>query len=225
MDSFDVETFQELEEEIVKPAAITMQKLLEDEPPGEVDAVFFFGRTFGDDDDQLFAIAAHYMLFGRARHILINGSEGERFDGVKPHEAWAGKTAWIEHFKKFGIRKVLISKPAFHTKDEHEAFLDVAIAHGWRSAMLLTQPTQILRVMLGQVKSCADRSYPMRLYTAYPDRNDWKKPIRGSQGAAELPRWMHAQLDAMRIATYWYKGDIVSPAELLTYPSHREEIV
>ena len=223
MDRFEL--FQELEEMIVKPSAAVMQKLRTDEPPGTIDAMFFFARTFGDDDDQLFAIAAYQVMRRRIEHILINGSEGERFGGVKPHEAWAGSTAWIKHFEKLGIQQVLTSRPAFHTKDEHEAFLDVAIENGWRSAALLAQPTQILRVMLGQVKSCIDRSYPMRLYAAYPERNDWEKSVCGTQGSAELPRWTHAQLDALRIAAYWYKGDIVSPAELLTYLSHREEIV
>jgi len=219
-----MEVFRELEERVVRPAAVAMQKLRNDEPPGPVDAVFFFARSFGDDDDALFAIAAHCIMRGRARHILINGSEGERFGGTQPREAWAGKTAWIERFKGFGIEVVLTSRPAFHAKDEHEAFLDEAVRRGWRSAVLLTQPIQMLRFALGQLKSCVDRPYPMRLYAACPQRNDWEESDHGSQGMAESPRWVHCVLDALRVAPYWYKGDIASPAELLEYLDRREEI-
>lgn len=203
--------------------------LLSDWPTDPVEAIFFYARSHDDDDENIFRTASELASrFGGC--VVINGSDGELADGTGPGVAWAGKGIWIDRLKDFGITP-LLTRPALDNKDENEAFLSCAIAQGWKSAAILTQPHQIVRTFLGAVKSMADRDYWMRLHAVAPKSVDWWKVVRGSQGAEALPRGMHIGKEDSRIPLYQLKGkygkggrDLATYEELFAYLQRRNAI-
>jgi hypothetical protein len=196
--------------------------LLSDWPTKPMDAVFFHARSHGDDDG-LFELAAEFLNQRLARRVVINGSDGERADGTGPGTAWPGKKVWLDRLKDFGITPFL-TRPAFHNRDENEAFQELAEAERWKSAVILTQPHQILRTFLGAVKSMADHRYWMRLHAAAPRATPWWKKVHGSQGAEELARFQHIEAEFKRVPLYQQKGDLATLPELWAYLQSRESI-
>ena len=195
--------------------------LLSDWPSEQVDALFFHGRSHGDDDG-LFEIAAEFYRHGT--RIVLNGSDGERRGGITPGEAWPGKAPWTERLKALGVTDIVYSEPAFDSKQENEAFLDLAMNRGWKSGAILTQPHQAVRAFLGMVKSMADHGYWMRVYAVSPKSTLWWKPVYGSQGAAEILRFGHIEEEFNRIRPYQQKGDLACFAILFDYLQRRSEI-
>ena len=214
----------DLEQDFLRPLGRVMGRLVKDEPDVSLDAIFFFARSFGDDNDELFQLAAHYINSGRARNIVINGSDGESVAGCEAKKAWAGKQAWIERFQAFGITNILLGAPALHSREENNAFLDLAIQNKWRAVGLLTQPYQAMRFMLGQLKANKERDYPLRMYALCPLIADWNESVHGPQGADLLPRWAHAELETMRCIPYALKGDLCTVSELEQYLETRSEM-
>ena len=196
---------------------------LSDRPTERVDALWFFGRAHGDTDN-LFELVARELQFGTARHVVINGSNGERQGGRKPGEAWEGKVFWTNRLMNLGVEDVRYCEPAGNTKDEGEAMLAYSLMQGWKSAAIVCQPHQPVRAILGLVKSMADRGEWMRVYAIVPGSTDWFRLVFGSQGHDELPRYLHIKQELMRIRLYQARGDLCSFADLLEYYRNRVSI-
>lgn len=202
--------------------------LASDWPLEAVDAVFLFGHSFKDEDG-LFEIAADFHARGAT--VVINGSRGEDRTTRTPNKAWEGADAWSCRLHTFGVKEVLRTRPAFDTKDENEAFLEVAVGRRWRSAVLLTQPYRAVRSLLGQLKSMADHDYKMKIYVVAPRSTNWWKEVCGSQGIQLLPRFRHIEAEDERIFRYQCHGeyskdrrDLATFEELFEYLKRRENI-
>lgn len=186
--------------------------------PQNVDALFFHGRSYHDHNG-LFEIINELYQKGEIKFIVLPGSEGERFGSNKPREASPGKTVYTMTLEYYGIPRenILISDRAHHTKAENDAFLKLAKERGWKSVAVLTQPHQILRAMLGLVKTMQTQEFFVKAYPLVPEKTNWEKFVRGNQGLELKPRKLHLIDERKRIPLYQAKGDLASFEELFDY--------
>lgn len=205
--------------------------LLRDAPPKPVDAIFFFGRSFFDAEKRgIFTDAADSVKSGQAKYIFLADSEGERVGETIPRTAYPGKSLWTDRLVKLGVKEGQIiycpnpmpGERGFNTKTEAEAFLKKMNEMGLHTAAALTHPHQIVRAMLGIVKSINDTGSETDVWCMSPQSTDWNKKVRGSQGLELKPRIDHVQDEIDRIIKYQNKGDIASFEELNMYLTKRD---
>lgn len=205
--------------------------LLKDRPPKPVDAIFLFGRSYFDaGKNDIFHEAANLIKEGKARHIFISDSEGQRVGGTTPREANPGKTLWTDRLVRLGVnRNQIVYCPnavpgelGFHTKTEGDAFLNMAANLNLGSAVVLTQPHQIARAMLGVVKTINDTGQEIDVWCMAPDSTDWNKRVMGSQGKELKPRRDHVPDEIDRIFKYQKEGYLASFDDLYAYLDKRD---
>lgn len=194
------------------------------ELPHPVDALFLHGRSYYDHDG-LFEIISDFYQKGKIKFVVLPDSEGERFGGNRPREASPGKTVYIATLEYYGIPRehILIAGHAYHTKAENDAFLKLAKEKGWESVAVLTQAYQILRTMLGLIRTMQTQEYWVRAHPIVPEQTDWEKLVRGSQGMELKPRKEHIFDERKRIPIYQAKSDLASFEELFNYLAHFTE--
>lgn len=200
--------------------------LLSDRPPGKVDAIFFHARPRGDDDE-CFELAAEYLRTERAQFVVINGSCGEAYGKTTPGEAWEGADAYERRLRDLHVppEALIRSRPAFHTRDEADAFYTVARGREWKSAAVLTLPHHITRAMLSMVHVALAQcplQYP-RVYALAPTTVNWWKQVPGSQGHAWKRRSDHIAGELERIARYQVSGELATLQELSEYLDWRDD--
>jgi len=188
---------------------------LSDWPREPVDAIFFHARA-QEDDDGLFALSARLINSGLARFVAING-----FDGLANAP---GKEHYIINLIKAGVEssKIFISDPASNTKEENNAFLELSKENKWKSAVIISQPHQILRCFLGAVASMKQEDYELRLHAAYPQSTSWLKHVFGSQGVENKERFEHVSDELDRIPRYQEKSDLCHFEDFFEYIRNRE---
>ncbi len=189
------------------------------------------GRSYFDaGKEDIFRVAVDYINQGRARYVLLADSEGERVGEATPRVAYPGKSLWTDRLVKMGMdRKHIIYSPhlvpgehGFNTTTEAHAFLNTCVERGFKTGVVLTQPHQIVRAMLGAVKRIQEQELPIDLWTTVPQSVDWNKKVKGSQGMEMKPRIEHISDEIDRIFKYQEKGDIASFDELFTYLGKRD---
>ena len=192
--------------------------LLSNEPHCSVDTIFFHARAW-DDDDDLFSIAAHiyHSYTHKSDSVTINGGKGGPPGNTAEGENWPGYDAYLKQLEELHVDSVYATAPALNTKAENEAFLALAIVHQWKSAIILSQPHQILRSFLGMIASMRDHNYWMRIYAVAPKHTNWFKLVYGSPCAGLKPRFRHIEEELRRIPIYQANGDLASYDELFTY--------
>lgn len=197
--------------------------LLSDRPRHPVDALFFHARSFGDDDN-LFELAAKYYQQKKVKYIILNGSDGEGY--VPGKKAWLGRADYRRRLceQRISPKDILGSKPALNTKAENEAFFECAARRGLHSAVLLTQPHQILRAFMGMVKTLNTHYSSLKVYALTPTSTNWQKEVYGSQGAMNIPRHQHIAQEFERLDLYQKKGDLASVSEVMDYLKQRESM-
>lgn len=206
------------------------EMVLNDEPTEPVDAVFLHALSYGDDDE-MFPLAALYIKEGKAKYIVVNGSDGRRFGGQTPGEAWAGNAEYIRRLKDLGVKEdqIVESAPALHTRQANDAYLELAKQRGWKTAVTLNQPQQLLRSQLGQIQSMAEKKYKMRVYATFPLPWNEEKIVRGPQGVNPEdqkwePRYKLLAKEYDRILERQGTGELVSFDEFFEYMKKRSEI-
>ena len=209
-----------------------LMTVLSDAATEPVDVIFLHARAWFDEGG-LFELAKTLNHEGMARNILINGSNGERIGNTHPQQAWPGKAEYRRGLcDVFAVRKenIFESTPAFHTREENLAFALFAAEKGWKSAITLTQPHQLLRAMLGQVRVMEASGNWIKVYGAYPRPCDWEKMVSGNQGNGEITRFSNIRDEMERITAYQQlkpgqaKADIASFEELFEYLKRRQTI-
>lgn len=200
--------------------------LLSGQPRNPVDVLFFHNRSFGDDTD-LFEMAGEMFQAGRVRLIAVTNNEGERFGSTTPFEANPGMTYYIRHLtEEQQIPSEYILHPstkAFNVREENDAFLELSSQNRWRSGIILSQPHQLLRAMLGMVQAMDERGYLMEIYTAAPISTPWLEEVHGSQGAERKPRIEHILDELERVYLYQDTGELAPFGQLFEYLEAREK--
>lgn len=206
-------------------------KLLSDFPPKPVDAIFFHGRSYFDAGKRdLFQMAVDMINDGKSKYIVMLDSEGQQVGSTIPKVSYPGKTLWTDRLVGMGvgIEKILYSPPlgdntGFNTKTEGNSFMELSKEKGFKTAVILAQPHQIVRAMLGYVRSMIDQfDQHFDLWCAHPQSTDWQKKVKGSQGMELKPRSKHIEDEIKRIFAYQAKGDLASFSELFQYLDKRD---
>lgn len=198
--------------------------LLSGQAPSSVDAVFFHDRCYGDFTG-LFEMAGRMYRTGVARFIATPNTDGARFGGNIPGEASPGKIWTREQLVRQGIPDEIILHPvsvSSHTNEENDAFLELSMKMKWRSAVILAQPHQLLREILGMVIVMNKTEYLMEIYTAAPPITPWYEVIRVNQGIETKPRIENIADELQRISDYQQKGDLATFDELFAYLKARD---
>lgn len=193
-------------------------------PQQPVDVLFFHNRSFGDYTG-LFEIAGEAFHRGRTRFIAVTNNEGERFGSTTPFEANPGMTECIRLLTEVQqIPPEMIIAPetkAFHVRQENAAFLELSRQRSWRTGIILTQPHQLLRTMLGMVQAMEQQEYHMEVYTTAPSSTPWQEVVRGSQGIDSKPRVEHIADELERIHHYQGTGELATFDQLFDYLNAR----
>lgn len=196
--------------------------LLADSLPSKVDVVFFHARSYGDEDG-LFELIENLYKEDTISNVLILGTDGRREGGTKPGESWPGRDVWTKRLQDLGIiNRVYLSDEAHHSRSESDVFLKKAREQGWKSAIVLTQPHQILRVILGTIKSMSESNNWIRIYALTPKSTSWEKKVFGSQGKKLLQRFEHIKEEFVRISRYQKLGQLAKFQELFNYLERRK---
>ena len=193
--------------------------LLSHEPTNLVDALFFHGRSFGDTTN-LFKLAADFQLEGRTHFIALFNNEGERNGSNIPYEANPGKTFFRSMLidQKVDPNAIVYTRPGgYHTRMENDDFLDLSQQLNWKSGVILTQPHQLLRAMLGMLKAMQETNYFMDIHTLAPKSTPWFDEVSGSQGVESKLRVDHIKDEFERIAKYQQAGQLASFEDLFQY--------
>ena len=200
--------------------------LCNDRPAKSCDILYFFGRSYFDAPRRgFYDLAVSLYQQGMVKKIIVPGTEGERLGETTPGMAHPGKTAMKKRLVRMGVAEedVVFSKPGYHTKQEGDAFLDYSMENSLQRAVAFTNPHQIVRAILGLVRTINDRSLPIEVYTAVPDPNkfNWGRMVKGSQGQKLEPVFKHFYKELNRIYLYQQKGDLASFEELFEYMNIR----
>ncbi len=200
--------------------------LCNDRPAKPCDILYFFGRSYFDAPKKSFyGLAVNLYQQGMVRKIIVPGTEGERLGETIPGMAHPGKTAMKNRLVRMGVAEedVVFSKPGYHTKQEGDAFLDYSMENSLHRAIAFTNPHQIVRAMLGLVRTINDKSLSLETYTAVPDpeKFDWGRMVKGSQGQKLEPVFKHFYEELSRISRYQQKGDLAGFEELFEYMNIR----
>lgn len=200
-------------------------RVLSDWPPKPVEVVFFHGRSFGDETG-LFELVSEMYRLDAIRYVALFNNEGERVGSTIPYQANPGKTYYSRRLQEMGVdpNRILLADPAYHTRQENETFCKLAQREGWKSAVIVTQPHQLLRAMLGMAKVMEETSYWMEVYTAAPRTTPWLEIVGGSQGLERKPRLAHIQDEFNRILAYQQKGDLASFEKFFAYLINRDQL-
>lgn len=205
--------------------------LLNNYPTDPVDAVFFFGRSFFDAGKKdLFKVAAELIQNKEAGYIFIADSEGERVGETTPRTAWPGKTLWTDRLVRLGVGtdKIIYcphpitGEVGFHTRTEADAFVGRAANMELNSAVVLTQPHQLIRAVLSVIKAINQQEVPIDVWSMFPPQTDWDKKVKGSQGLESKPRREHIPDEIDRIFKYQKNGQIATFNELFDYLARRD---
>lgn len=202
------------------------QLLWKDRPEQSVDILYFFGRSYFDAPKEgLYRLAVNLYQQGMVKKIIVPGTEGERLGEDIPRRAHSGKTLMQNRLIGMGIpdNDIVFSEKGFHTRQEGDAFLKYSKEHGLHRAIAIANPHQITRAMLGLVKTILDHKLPIDVYAVVPDPNkfDWQRRVKGSQGMVRKPVVEHIQDEIDRIPIYQNQGDLASFEELFRYLSQR----
>lgn len=198
--------------------------VLSGQPRKPVDALLFHNRSFGDYTG-LFEMAEEMLRRGRVRFIAVTKNEGERYGSTVPFEANPGKTWCINNLLTQGIPTENIIFPntmAFHARQENDAFLELSKQMEWRSGVILAQPHQLLRAMLGMVQAMNLGGYQMEIYTAAPVSTPWQQVVSGNQGLESKPRIDHIQDEWERVRRYQDLGNLATFGQLFDYLKARD---
>lgn len=200
--------------------------LSSDEPHQPVDVLLFHNRSYGDYTG-LFEIARKMFEEGRVRFIAVTNNEGERFGSTIPFEANPGMTECIRLLtqeQKIPANRILYPESrAFNAREENSTFLELSRQNEWRTGVILTQPHQLLRAMLGMVQTMEQQEYQMGVYTTAPSSTPWQEVVRGNQGTDLKPRVEHIADELERIHRYQTSGELATFDQLLDYLEAREK--
>lgn len=170
--------------------------LCHDRPSKPADILYFFGRSYFDAPKEgVYRLAVNLYQEGMVKKIIIPGTEGERLDSNIPRESHPGKTLMKDRLVKMGVpaEDVVFSGPAYHTRQESDAFLKYSMEHDLHNAIAVTNPTQIVRAIGSLVAKIDSDHLPVNVFAAVPDpvTFDWGRMVKGSQGAGRKPAYKH----------------------------------
>lgn len=187
-----------------------------------VPVAFVPGRAKGDwettdDDLGILGQAAKLYADGRIDQVAIPGIER------RGETNYLGAKTWMLYLDALGVKKEFVvptKGEGRNTRTEMDDFVELAQQRGWTDALVLVNPHQVLRVMLGALKSFEGIGHHMTLRPV-THKADWNAQVYGSQGHKKLPRALHILEEWRRVVEYQAKGDLASFDELSDYYANK----
>ncbi|TSC71561.1 MAG: hypothetical protein G01um101438_1035 [Parcubacteria group bacterium Gr01-1014_38] len=189
-----------------------------------------------DDDGILSTAAALYQqatnapFRGGARTVVIPryvGSMPQGRGGVPSPTGYPGGAVWTAELRRLDVPADAIvfyscddvgpDGKSWNTRTEADAFVGVARARDWTSAVVLATPFHLLRVLCTIVQALSDARYRLRLFPVTPRSVSWTKAVYHSQGVERLPRFEHIGRERERMPRYREQGSLCSFGHLATY--------
>lgn len=172
------------------------------------------------DGKAILDLAAMLVRESVVNHIALNGFDGRRMGGTVPGEASEGRNYYHDRLVNEGgvvSKRIYDTQPAFNTREENDAFLQLAIECGWDSAIIVAWPHQLLRAMLGLLAAMKQRQHRLNVFTSFPKDVSWDAQVAGSQSANHQTRFDEIAVELERIERYQAKGDMATFPELFDY--------
>ncbi len=177
----------------------------------QLDAVYLPGLSVGMIEScDLFGLVAHTVKQTFAQNLAFNGSDGRGAGPSSgPGDAWPGATWYREEFisRKVPEAKLCPTRPGIHTRDETDAFVELAKEKGWTTAYIATVPYHWPRILSCLVGSMAKCGYRMKLWLLPLNITpNWDHPMIGSQGQSTSTYRQEAYNDVGRYIMYVERG-------------------
>ncbi|MFA6095595.1 MAG: hypothetical protein WC767_02020 [Candidatus Paceibacterota bacterium] len=190
--------------------------LLSSRPLAPVDAVLVHARSFGGDDDGIFRIVGQANSL--ATVVVVNGSDGRSKDDPTKM-IWPGADNYAAALSAWGVRDVIRSEPATHTREESMKFTDLIEKMEWKRVMVVNGPHYLLRTMLGALNEVRKRKLDVKLFPVAPGMLDWTKPVNGTQGSDPAARFLQIAAEFKRVEEYRvkYPDNFSTIEELIEY--------
>lgn len=198
-------------------------------PLKPVNAVFIFGRAYRDyeatdGDSGILRTAVELYRQRLTQYLSFPGTKGHcAADGTTVTTTYPGPEVFSQHLQALGVPAENIIPTAEappHTRGDSDAFVELSKQRGWDNAVVVMHPHQVLRSMLGILKSFEKHNHKMLILPVCPFRVNWNKNVYGSQGTLLLKRHAHIQQEWERILRFQQKGDLASLEDLNSYLSH-----
>src|SRR5581483_12246268 len=87
----------------------------------------------------------------------------------------------------------------------------------YHTAAVIAHPHQIVRVMACILASMKKIDHHCAVIPHLPNYLAWMRPVYGSLGQQQLPRWQHIEQEVLQILDYLEKGYMVPLEELVKY--------
>lgn len=206
----------------------TSQILLTDKlPVGQpADVVFLPSLSEGMiESGRLFEAVAKLYWTGQFAGVAFNGSAGEDFSTRTPGRGWVGAKRYEEELRvceQFGfpVPPLFPTRPAFHTRDETDALVELAKQNQWSRVIIVTVAYHFPRVFICLVQSMKTIGYGFAAYAAAAP-TDWLVPMKGSQGKEDTDSFTECLKDSRKVFEYQKKGFGCSFDELFDYLKRR----
>lgn len=183
--------------------------IMRSEPATRLDVVYLHGLSKGMIDSvDLFGATVQLVLEGKVKSVAYNGSDGRGTSSESvPGSVWDGAEVYRADFLKYGIRASALfpTRPAFHTREETDAFIELAKEQGWQTAYIATVPYHWPRALACLVASMEKYDHRIKIHFLKGTKLLWNSTITGSQGNESLFS-TEAGDDAVRLFSYWDKG-------------------
>jgi len=197
-------------------------RILCDDAPEEVDAVYSFSQTTCNEGSQVQKLLEMSLKYKRAT-ILYSGEDGSRQCG------WAGYQRFEEKLKLAGISSSRMSMVPFpetevsiNTLKECTALVKFCLSQNIRKILVVAPPFHQVRctlTLLSCVAKINERSF--QVYSAPSLVDDWLKNVHHSQGTLYGTRESLINAELNRIRKYHIKGDLISPDAAMAMLSTR----
>ena len=205
------------------------EMVLSDRPTKPVDAAIFFGRSWFDAEKSgVYQLLVDFYRSGKAKYIVIYGSRGQRFGDTKPnavapsHGFARARLVKMEVADDSIINAPLIDSTKNNTLEQGKAFLRTAGEYNFKNLVVIDNPHQLLREMLGLIATIdKQEEFHPQIWTAAPTSTDWQKRVMGAQGEHLGPRSDHIDLENGRIRKYQDSGDLASFQRFFDYVNTR----
>ena len=192
-------------------------RVLSDELPAEVDALYAFCQTESNERAPLEKLGELSEIHSQAL-ILISGEDGSRNCG------WAGHKHFGEKLRSVGIpstRRVLVPFPhtehQINTLNESMALVQFCHTNQVGRIIVISPPFHQLRCVLS-VLSCISRSAHGRkidVYSSPAASHSWHEEVFHSQGKLQGTRASMVRSEIDRLWKYHLKGDLMHPLSAL----------
>lgn len=197
-------------------------------PMTQMHAAFVFGRAKYDFeatgwDAGILETAAELYHQDLATYISFPGTKGKvDVTGGLVETTYPGPEVFREKLVELKVSPDFIFptlEAPSHTRGDSDAFIQLAKFRAWKTAVLIMQPHQALRSMLGILKSFEKHDHHMKVVPVFPRSVHWNKEVYGSQGALLVKREKHIREEWDRVLRYQASGDLASFEELDAYLS------